>query len=828
MALVESPLPKKLPAMPQRLSLLTIDAISEHIAVIDAFGYILTVNKAWRDFAQANGIDPVLVSEGVNYLAVCDKAAASGSGDASEAAALIRAVVAGQRDAAAMEYACHAPTERRWFKVKFSRSTGDGPLRIITAHESITQRKLAEDKIRFQSYLLASVEQAVIATDLEGVIVYWNPFARKLYGWSSAEAVGRNIIEMISSETMQEQAAQIMARLKMGESWSGEFLARHRDGHSFPIQVTNSPIRDAQGKLIGITGISTDITERKKVEQALQLSAMVYQAIGEAILVVNADNKIVAVNSAFTQLTGYTEQDAIGQSTELLLSDLNGKDFYDEMRHLLGKTGHWQGKVWSRHKNGDARLEWLRIDTIYDEYGAVKDRICMLSGITNQKLAEETIWRQANFDLLTGLPNRSMFHDRLEHEIKKASRAGRRLALMFIDLDHFKEVNDTLGHDMGDILLKEAARRLSSCIRQVDTVARLGGDEFTILIDGSEDSGSVERVARDILTKLAEPFRLKIETVYLSASIGITLYPDDATGVEALLKNADQAMYAAKNQGRNRFHYFTPSMQHAAQARMRMVNDLRGALAGNQFQVVYQPIVELATGDIHKAEALIRWQHPVRGEVKPSEFVPIAEETGMLISIGEWVFEEALQQAVRWRMTRDPDFQISVNMSPAQFRKHYIGHGKWLEHLQKFALPRQDAAREIVVEITEGLLLEASPAVTDQLLSFRDRGIQVSIDDFGTGYSSLSYLKKFHIDYLKIDQSFVLKMKADSDDLALCEAIVVMGHKLGIKVIAEGVETKEQRDLLAAAGCDYGQGYLFSMPRSAASLDALLKNGYSF
>jgi diguanylate cyclase (GGDEF)-like protein/PAS domain S-box-containing protein len=818
---------KKLPAMPQRLSHLTIDALSEHIAVIDASGCILTVNKAWRDFAQANGIDSALVSEGANYLEVCDRAAERGDMDAAEAAALIRAVAAGQRDAATMEYPCHAPTVLRWFNVKFTRLAGDGPLRIAAAHESITERKLAESKIRLQSYLLASVEQAVIATDMNGVIIYWNPFAEKLYGWSSSEAVGRDIIEVMASETTHEQAAQVMARLKMGESWSGEFLARHRDGSSFPIQVTNSPIRDAQGKLIGITGISTDITERKKVERALQLSAMVYQAIGEAIMVINAENDIVAVNPAFTQLTGYTEQDAVGQSTELLLSDLNGKDFYDEMRHLLEKTGHWQGRVWNRHKNREAHLEWLRIDTIYDEYGGVKHRIGMFSRITNQKLAEETIWRQANFDLLTGLPNRSMFHDRLEHEIKKASRAGLPLALMFIDLDHFKEVNDTLGHDMGDILLTEAARRLSSCIRQVDTVARLGGDEFTIIMDGLDDRGSVERVARDILTKLAEPFRLKIETVYLSASIGITLYPDDATEVDALLKNADQAMYAAKNQGRNHFNYFTPSMQHAAQARMRMVNDLRGALAGNQFQVVYQPIVELATGGIHKAEALLRWQHPVRGQVNPSDFIPIAEETGMLISIGEWVFEEALQQAARWRRTIDPEFQVSVNMSPVQFRKYYVRHGEWLDHLQNSSLPRQSAAREIVVEITEGLLLEASATVIDQLLLFRDKGIQVSIDDFGTGYSSLSYLKKFHIDYLKIDQSFVLKMKADSDDLALCEAIVVMGHKLGLKVIAEGVETKEQRDLLAAAGCDYGQGYLFSSPRSAEALDALLKNGYS-
>ncbi|HLD10176.1 MAG TPA: EAL domain-containing protein, partial [Methylophilaceae bacterium] len=432
--------------------------------------------------------------------------------------------------------------------------------------------------------------------------------------------------------------------------------------------------------------------------------------------------------------------------------------------------------------------------------------------------AEQLIWHQANFDLLTELPNRQMFHDRLDQDIKKASRADRPLALMLLDLDQFKEVNDTLGHDMGDVMLKDVAQRLSSCVRESDTVARLGGDEFTILLGDLVDPGSVERVAQDVLRKLTEPFHLGNEVAYVSASIGITLYPEDATEIETLLKNADQAMYAAKKQGRNRYSYFTSSMQQAVQTRMQIANDLRGALAGDQFWVAYQPIVELATGSIHKAEALLRWQHPTQGLISPAVFIPVAEDTGLIVGIGDWVFREAAHQAKRWRVSLHPEFQISVNKSPVQFHNESQTPLAWYDHLQQLGLPGQS----IAVEITEGLLLDAGTLVTKRLLEFRDAGIQVAIDDFGTGYSALSYLKKFDIDYLKIDQSFTRNLAPGSNDMALCEAIIVMAHKLGMQVIAEGVETEEQKNLLTAAGCDYAQGFLFSRPVPAEEFELLL------
>ncbi|MEO8418037.1 MAG: EAL domain-containing protein [Methylophilaceae bacterium] len=438
--------------------------------------------------------------------------------------------------------------------------------------------------------------------------------------------------------------------------------------------------------------------------------------------------------------------------------------------------------------------------------------------ISERKQSEAEAFRLAHYDHITKLPNRVLFIDRLEQAIKQSHRTGLPMTLMFLDLDRFKEVNDTLGHDIGDFLLKEVAKRLLSCVRETDTVARLGGDEFTITLTELNDLGGAELVAQEILRKLAHPFQLGDDIVYISASIGITFYPEDASNVDILFKNADQAMYAAKDQGRNCFHYFTPAMQEAAQTRMRMANDLRIALVADQFCLYYQPIVELATGSIHKSEALIRWQHPVHGLISPADFIPIAEDTGMIIDIGDWVFREAVGQVAQWRVTHHAAFQISVNTSPVQYSNRGNIHGKWVDHLQTLGLPGQS----IALEITEGLLLEAGTAVINQLLEFRDAGMQVAIDDFGTGYSSLAYLRKFDIDYVKIDQSFIANLKHGSSDMVLCEAIIIMAHKLGLKVIAEGVETEEQRSLLATAGCDYGQGYLFSRPVPAAEFEQLL------
>ncbi|PIV15014.1 MAG: hypothetical protein COS43_04605 [Gallionellales bacterium CG03_land_8_20_14_0_80_55_15] len=440
--------------------------------------------------------------------------------------------------------------------------------------------------------------------------------------------------------------------------------------------------------------------------------------------------------------------------------------------------------------------------------------ICAVSGtvlyLETLKRSKALLWRKANFDALTELPNRELFHDRLEQEIKKSVRSGLPIALLLIDLDQFKEVNDTLGHEMGDLLLQQAANRIVNCVRATDTVARLGGDEFTVVLPQLHDVLIARQLAQKIINKLAEPFYLRDEVIHISASIGITLYPADATEIVNLMRNADQAMYAAKNEGRNRFSYFTRSLQEAAQKRLHLTNDLRGALANHQFRLFFQPIVSLATDRIHKAEALLRWQHPTRGMVSPADFIPLAEETRLIVEIGAFVRKESLAWCKRWNNLNPEGFQISVNKSPAEFTDENDSANVeiFVDKLNKMGL----CGENFVFEITEGLLLNADVRIHEKLMELRDAGIQVSIDDFGTGYSSLSYLKKFDIDYLKIDQSFVRNLESDSNDVALCEAIIVMAHKLGLKVIAEGVETEQQRDLLSRAGCDYAQGYLYAKP----------------
>ena len=597
------------------------------------------------------------------------------------------------------------------------------------------------------------------------------------------------------------------------------FQTSHRkvNGEVVPVEISATYLRHANQELF--TAYFRDISKRKEIEESMKLASLVYQSSSEAMAVTDPDGIIMDINPAFTAVTGYTREEVIGKNANILNSGRQDDSFYQAMWHSINATGTWQGEILNRRKNGEIYAEWLTINTICDENGLPYRRVELFSDITKRKESEQIIWHQANFDILTGLPNRNMFQDRLDQEIKKAQRSGQQLALMFLDLDHFKDVNDTLGHGLGDQLLKETANRISSCVRASDTVARLGGDEFTILITDLEGHSSVELISRKILQKLAEPFHLGENVVYITVSIGLTFYPEDSEDIDTLLKNADQAMYAAKSEGRNRYYYFTASMQEAAQTRMQLVTDLRTALAENQLHLHYQPIVEMASGEIHKAEALIRWLHPERGLISPVQFIPVAEETGMINEIGDWVFHESARQVLEWRANYDDKLQISINKSPVQFQRGGTEHGHWTQYLKKLGLP----GSSIAVEITEGLLLEASPSISNQLLELREAAIQVAIDDFGTGYSSLAYLKRFDIDYVKIDRSFVRGIASNPNDMVLCEAIIVMAHKLGMRVIAEGVETQEQRQLLLEAGCDFAQGFLFSKPVEATQFVKLLR-----
>lgn len=606
------------------------------------------------------------------------------------------------------------------------------------------------------------------------------------------------------------------------ERYESEYRAIARDGRIVWLRILVSVVKE-NGAPRWLRGLLIDITEIKNAEETVKATESRFQTmfmsapVGMLLVDLKTTN-LLEINPAYTKIVGRSAEEIKQVGWQKFTHPDDLPENIRGLRQLQeGKIDHF--KMLKRFIKPDTSVVWaeLTVNAIDVQSDPAKHQyLAMLEDVTERKAFEEKIWHQANFDFLTGLPNRSMLQDRLSQTIKKARRDKNEFAILLIDLDQFKDVNDTLGHDKGDDLLVDASSRIKLCIRESDTVARLGGDEFVIILSELSYLSGVGIVAQNIINALAEPFHLGKNIAYISASIGVTLYPKDGSESVNLIKNADQAMYAAKKQGRNQFHFFTPLMQQVAQQRMTLVHDLKNAIKNEEFVLYYQPIVELNSDQIFKAEALIRWQHPDRGLISPDKFIPLAEETLMINEIGDWVFLEAAKQSKRWQTTFKKDFQISVNASPIQFEKPT--DFSWKSYLAALEIN----GSSIGIEITEGLLMTSDQSALNTLLEFRDAGIQVSLDDFGTGYSSLSYLRKIDIDYLKIDQSFVQNLDHDSDDLALCSAIVVMAHKLGIKVIAEGIETQLQKDLLMSIDCDFGQGYLFSRPIPADDFERLI------
>lgn len=547
------------------------------------------------------------------------------------------------------------------------------------------------------------------------------------------------------------------------------------------------------------------------------LAALVEQHRTEGAMVLDAQNRVLSVDAAFLRITGHAAADLLGADARGFHVARHGAYFFNDLQRALDADGQWQGEVWSRRCGGQPFAGWITVQRCLAHSGGAQRTIVLLSDTTGHQRPEALRWRQNHFDMLTQLPNRTMLNARLEQELRKAGPARNTLALLSISLDRFKEVNDVHGYACGDQLLIEAARRIVDHVGTGGIAARVGGDEFVAIVPGMASAEQAGAVARRLLEQLSQPYLLGGTAVVATASIGLTLFPTEAGDATGLLASADRAMQVAKRAGGNQSSFFTPALQQAAQQRCSLLRDLRAA-STEQFALHFQPIVDLRTGRVCKAEALLRWQHPERGLVSPAEFIPLAEETRAIVEIGNWVFAEAARWSRRWRECFDPRFQVSVNKSPVQFDREGAVGAAWLRQLQTLGL----AGSGIAIEITEGLLLQSEQHIAQTLQAYRSAGIEVAIDDFGTGYSALSYLKKFPIDYLKIDQSFTRHLAPASSDLALCEAMVGMAHKLGLRVVAEGVETEAQRQLLVDMGCDYGQGYLFARPMDAQSFERLL------
>ena len=620
----------------------------------------------------------------------------------------------------------------------------------------------------------------------------------------------RRFARFVAPEDSDRFHRLFLSALQRDERQSCELALQRGDGSVFHAQM--DCLRVTAGDKAPTVRITlTDITERKRAEAELRVAATAFES-QEGMFVTDAGNAILRINRAFTDITGFTAEEAVGQTPRVLLSSRHDAAFYAAMWETINRTGEWRGEIWNRRKSGAVYPEWLTITAVRGSDGDVTHYVGTLVDITQRKEAEAEIQHLAFYDPLTQLPNRRLLLDRLQQALVACARSRRPGAVLFIDLDDFKTLNDTVGHDVGDLLLQHVARRLLTCVRGRDTVARLGGDEFVVMLEELSDSleeaaSQAEIVGEKILSALAPPYLLAGHEHHSSGSIGVTLFSDRRETVEELLKRADLAMYRAKGAGRNTVRFFDPEMQAAVTARATLEADLRRAVREGHFVLHYQPQVD-GRGRLTGAEALVRWQHPLRGLIHPAEFIPLAEETGLIQPLGEWVLEAACARLVTWSARPDTArLTLSINVSGREFR-----HTQFVSRVLS-AIDRAGAdPRKLVLELTESPLLDGIEKTIATMTALKAHGVNFALDDFGTGHSSLFYLKHLPLDQIKIGPSFVRDVPSDSGDAAIARTITALGRSLGLAVIAEGVETEEQRDFFVREGCHAFQGYLFGRP----------------
>ena len=705
----------------------------------------------------------------------------------------------------------------------FRNDAGEA-VHMVGSIQDITERKQVEDMLNRFKTTLDMTSDCVFMFEPDTLrFFYVNKGAMEQVGYSYDELMTMTPVDIKPGHDEKSFRQQINPLIEGVNSFTTfEATHEHKNGMQIPVEISLQYIAPA-GESPRFVAIVRDITERKLADAELKLADNVFNHTDEAIIVTDTDRKVLRANHAFTVISGYSEDEARGQRpNEILRSGQHDDEFYDALWGQLDERGTWQGEIIDRRKDGELFPSWHNMSVVKDVHGEVIQYISIFSDITEKKRAEEHIRNLAQYDQLTELPNRALFNDRLQHALSRANRTNYNVGLMFIDLDRFKTINDTLGHQAGDRLLQIVAKRLSSCVRTQDTVARLGGDEFTIILEDLHHAEDAAIVADKLLASLSEITNIAGHDIVPGGSVGISVFPDDGDNAEILVKNADIAMYQAKQQGRNRYQFYTVEFSRHAEQRFHLEKRLRYALENNELEIYYQPQISMLTGKIAGAEALVRWNDPEKGLIPPIEFLPFAEETGLIEPIGIWVLESACRQARDWQEQGIPPLRLAVNVAGYQ-----ITHGHIVESTE-VALKKSGLAAEFLeLEITEDFVMDYLEKGVERLKALRELGVSLAIDDFGTGYSSLSYLKQLPIDRLKIDRSFVMDMHIDKDDEAIVSATIAMAKSLGLSVIAEGVEREEHVHFLEKQGCEEVQGYYFSKPVPEEEFVKLLSSEFN-
>jgi diguanylate cyclase (GGDEF)-like protein/PAS domain S-box-containing protein len=679
----------------------------------------------------------------------------------------------------------------------------------------ISERKHNEMRIE----ALLAEQNAILDNVMFGVmfvrhrrVVSANRRCEELFGYSNGELAGGSTSLVFRSESEFAMAGvDQYAILAEGNYVTEERQYRRCDGSIFWCLVSGYAL-DPQRPNEGSIWVFADVTERKQAEEKLRLSATVLEHIADGVMVIDGTGRIVAINPAFTQITGYTEIEALGQDSSLTRSSRHDTSFYQRLWEDLADSGFWRGEIWNMRKNGELYLECLTVSAVRDNHDLISHYVAVFSDITKVKESQDKLDHMAHHDPLTELPNRLLFHDRLQHALPRAARSAEQLAILFIDLDRFKNVNDTLGHHVGDELLKQVAIALAGQLREGDTLARLGGDEFIVLLENVEGHCGAGHVAEKLVAMFEQPFMVSDYELFVTGSVGISMFPNDATDLNMLIRNADVAMYQAKARGRNGYQFYAPSMTGEGVERLRLEAMLRRSIEKNEIFMNYQPQVEIDTGRLIGVEALVRWDNPELGLVPPVRFIPLAEDSGFIHQLGKWVLYEACRQMIRWQQDGLYVPKIAVNLSVKQFER-----GSIVSMVADILRETGLAPERLQLEVTESVIMNTG----DALVFINDLhaiGVGLAIDDFGTGYSSLAYLKQLPVQTLKIDRSFIKDISTDSNDEAIVIAIIQLGKSLNLSVIAEGVETEDQAAFLLRHGCNLAQGYFYSRPQLAQAV----------